>query len=230
MVLSNIPHAISNFFAGVQDADLAALSRSIVDDTVLIDRGTDYRGIGELGRWLTDLTNRGKVDIHPINVARLSGTVIVTALVGPIARPGSGPADQLDWHFTIRGDKVAAISILQTLWPDMPKAVIAFIRATNAFDLSGVLNALADDALVNDQFKSYWGKSAIREWALRDVVGDRLTMYVSSATKHYKCTIVTANVDGEYEKSGLPDPLVLEFFFEVLSDKIIRLIILRHLG
>jgi hypothetical protein len=35
---------------------------------------------------------------------------------------------------------------------------------------------LADDALVNDQLRDYWGKAAIRRWAEQDIIGEKLTI------------------------------------------------------
>jgi hypothetical protein len=45
---------------------------------------------------------------------------------------------------------------------------------------------------------------------------------------HYDNFIVTANVDGNYDKRGLPDPLVLAFYFTPRSDLIVQPIILRN--
>ena len=42
----------------------------------------------------------------------------------------------------------------------------------------------AEDALVNDQLRDYWGKPAIREWAERDIIGERLTMKVTKLVNH----------------------------------------------
>jgi hypothetical protein len=39
---------------------------------------------------------------------------------------------------------------------------------------------------------------------------------------------VTANVDGDYDKRGLPDPLVLAFYVTPRDDQIVQLIILRN--
>jgi len=86
----------------------------------------------------------------------------------------------------------------------------------------------AEDALVNDQLRDYWGKPAITEWAKRDIIGERLTMNVTKVTNHYGNFIVTADVDGNYDKRGLPDPLVLAFYFSAQSDLIVQLIILRN--
>jgi hypothetical protein len=70
------------------------------------------------------------------------------------------------------------------------------------------------------------GKQAIREWATRDIIGERLTMDVVKLVEHYEHFIVTANIDGNYDKRGLPDPLVLTFLGH--GDQIVQLIILRN--
>jgi ketosteroid isomerase-like protein len=51
--------------------------------------------------------------------------------------------------------------------------VAAYVEATNGFDLKRLLATFAEDALVNDQLRDYWGKPAVSEWAERDVIGAR---------------------------------------------------------
>jgi hypothetical protein len=110
----------------------------------------------------------------------------------------------------------------------LPTLVAAYVEATNSFDLERLMSTFAEDALVNDQLRDYWGKPTIREWAKRDIIGERLTMNVTKVINHYDNVIVTANVDGNYDKRGLPDPLVLAFYFTAQSDLIVQLIILRN--
>ena len=110
----------------------------------------------------------------------------------------------------------------------LPPLVAAYVEATNSFDLERLLATFADDALVNDQLRDYWGKSAIREWAAHDVIGERLTMDVTEVVEHHGNFIVMANVDGNYDKRGLPDPLVLAFYFTPHGDQIVQRIILRN--
>ena len=86
----------------------------------------------------------------------------------------------------------------------------------------------ADDALVNDQLRDYWGKAAIKGWAEQDIISERLTIAVTEVVKHYDNFIVTADIDGNFDKRGLPDPLVLAFYFTHHSDLVIQLIILRN--
>ena len=110
----------------------------------------------------------------------------------------------------------------------LPPLVARFVEATNSFDLERLLATFADDALVNDQLRDYWGKAAIRDWAERDIIDDRLTIAVTKIVNHYGNFIVTANVDGNFDKRGLPDPLVLAFYFTPHHELIVQLIILRN--
>jgi hypothetical protein len=106
--------------------------------------------------------------------------------------------------------------------------VATYVEATNGLDLEGLLALFADDALVNDQLCDYWGKPAIRQWAERDIVAQNLTMEVTTVIEHYGNFIVTANVRGKFDMTGLPDPLVYAFYFTLHGDRVVQLIILRN--
>lgn len=116
------------------------------------------------------------------------------------------------------------------LSPVLPPPIEAFVEATNSLDLDRLLSNFADNALVNDQLHDYWGITAIREWAKRDIIGECLRMDVTAVAGYNGNIVVTANVDGNFDKRGLPDPLVLAFYFTIRRDKIIQLIILRNFG
>src|SRR5277367_3975889 len=77
----------------------------------------------------------------------------------------------------------------------LPPPVAAYVEATNGLEIERLLATFAEDALVNDQLRDYWGKSAIREWAKRDIIGERLTMNVAKVINHYGNFIVTAKSD-----------------------------------
>jgi hypothetical protein len=40
-----------------------------------------------------------------------------------------------------------------------------------------------------------WGKAAIRAWAERDIIGERLTTAVTKVVKHYDNFIAAADID-----------------------------------
>ena len=111
---------------------------------------------------------------------------------------------------------------------DLPPLIAAFVEATNDLDLDRLMNTFSDDALVNDQLRDYWGKAAIRSWAERDIIGERLTITVTKIVSNRGNFVVTANVDGNFDKRGLPDPLVLAFYFTSRNELIVQLIILRN--
>lgn len=106
--------------------------------------------------------------------------------------------------------------------------VAAFVEATNNFDLDRLMVTFAEDALVNDQLRDYWGKAAIERWAERDIIGEKLTIAVTKVLKHYDGFVVTAEIDGNFDKRGLPDPLVMALYFTPHDDLIVQLIILRN--
>jgi ketosteroid isomerase-like protein len=111
---------------------------------------------------------------------------------------------------------------------DLPAPVAEFVRAANAFDLAAMTAVFADDALVNDIRREFGGRTAIRRWLEREIAGVKVTMDVTAVREHYGTTIAEVRVDGEYDKTGLPDPLILTYYFSVAGDRITQLIIISN--
>ncbi|OJY28454.1 MAG: hypothetical protein BGO98_05085 [Myxococcales bacterium 68-20] len=106
--------------------------------------------------------------------------------------------------------------------------VAAAIDAINAGDGPALLSVFAEGAMVNDQLREYWGSAAIAEWIARDVVGQRLAMRIRRVRNNHSHAVVEATVDGAFERRGLPDPLVVSFYFSIDTGKIDQLLILRN--
>ena len=106
--------------------------------------------------------------------------------------------------------------------------VAAYVAATNAFDGKAMMATFIDDAIVNDIQREFVGKAAIQAWAEREILSLKVTLAPTKARLHYGDEIVTFRVDGQFEKAGLPDPLLLTYYFSLREDKICRLIILRN--
>lgn len=109
----------------------------------------------------------------------------------------------------------------------LPAPVQGYIAASNAFDGDALIAWFAGDALVNDRRES-WGKDAIRAWLDREIIGNKVTTNPTATAEDYGEVIVHAVTGGEYDKTGLPDPLVLTYYFTVRGDRIVRLIIVRN--
>jgi ketosteroid isomerase-like protein len=110
----------------------------------------------------------------------------------------------------------------------LPEPVAAYIAATNAFDLEAMMATFAEHALVNDHREEFDGPAAIRDWASREIVGDRVTLEVAAAATRGMTAQVTAIVGGDFDKAGLPDPLMLTFYFAVSDGKIDQLVIVHN--
>lgn len=105
----------------------------------------------------------------------------------------------------------------------LPKPVEVHFQATNTDDPVTFLSTFAEDAVVIDAGKEYRGKSAIKAWSDRDYFGDHLRLEVTNAVQDALEIVVTAKCDGDYDETGLPDPLYLDFHFTLDGDKITRL-------
>jgi ketosteroid isomerase-like protein len=110
----------------------------------------------------------------------------------------------------------------------LPAPVAAYIAATNAADIEAFMATFAEDALVNDHRNEFADRDAIRDWAQREIIGDRVTMDVTGARCRGDTVAVTAKLDGDFDKTGLPDPLVLTFYFSVSGARIVQLIIVHN--
>jgi hypothetical protein len=105
----------------------------------------------------------------------------------------------------------------------LPKSVEIHFQATNMNDPVAFLSTFAEDAVVIDAGKEYRGKAAIKVWSDRDYFGDHLRLEVTNAIQDTGELVVTAKSDRDYDKTGLPDPLYLDFHFTVEGDKVTRL-------
>jgi hypothetical protein len=111
----------------------------------------------------------------------------------------------------------------------MPAPVQDYFTAMNALDSAGMVGAFTSDGLVNDIQREFWGPEAIKRWADRESIGDKVVWTsFPDARAHHGDYIVSAAVDGEYDKTGLPDPLILTHYFSLENDKITRLIIIGN--
>jgi ketosteroid isomerase-like protein len=101
-------------------------------------------------------------------------------------------------------------------------------RAVNAFDVDAITATFADDALVNDARREFWGKNAIRAWVAREMVGDRVTIEPVEVIAHHRQTFVRGRYDGNYDKTNLPAELIMTNYFTVRDGKIVSLIVIRN--
>jgi hypothetical protein len=107
-------------------------------------------------------------------------------------------------------------------------AVAEHIAAVNAGDEDAIMATFADDALVNDAHREFWGAAAIRRWVAKEMTGDHISIEVTEVLEHYGTTIVRGRYDGDFDKTNLPAELILTNYFTVRDGKIVSLVIILN--
>jgi hypothetical protein len=90
------------------------------------------------------------------------------------------------------------------------------------------IDAFAPDALVHDNGREFRGAAAIGRWLDEELHAVNATMRVREREEVHGIEVVTAAVDGTFDKTGLPDPLVLTYYFRSSGPKIGALLIVRN--
>jgi hypothetical protein len=110
----------------------------------------------------------------------------------------------------------------------LPDVITEHIAAVNAFDVDAIVATFATDALVNDARREFWGIDAIRGWVAKEMVGDHVTIEVTEVIDHRGQVIVRGRYDGGFDKTNLPDELILTNYFTVRDGKIDTLIVILN--
>jgi hypothetical protein len=100
------------------------------------------------------------------------------------------------------------------------------IDAINASDTDAIVATFAEDAYVNDNHREFVGRDAIRRWVDKELVGDKVTVDVRQVIDHHGDTIVRGTYDGTFDRTNLPEEVVLSNYFSVRDDKIVSLIVI----
>lgn len=113
--------------------------------------------------------------------------------------------------------------------PNTLSGVVAdHVAAVNARDEEAIVATFAADALVNDARREFWGTDAIRAWVAKDMVADHVSIEVVEVIDHHGLTVVRGRYDGDYDKTNLPEELILTNYFTVSDGKIDCLIVIRN--
>ncbi len=96
----------------------------------------------------------------------------------------------------------------------------AYVRTVNQGDAAGFLELFADDAVVEDAGREIRGLDAISKWSTTDIFALNVRLEVIDKSDEAGEIVLTAKVDGDFDRTGLPDPLNIVHTFRVANDKI----------
>ncbi len=111
---------------------------------------------------------------------------------------------------------------------NLPRVVADHIAACNAHNAEAWMATFAPDAMLNDIQREFIGTAAIRGFGEKEIFGVNVTMEVPRAWNRQGDVTVHAKFDGTYDKTGLPDPLILSLYFSLRGGQITQLIIIHN--
>jgi SnoaL-like domain len=109
---------------------------------------------------------------------------------------------------------------------DLTGIVAEHIDAINAGDTDRAVATFAEDADVNDNHREFVGVDAIRRWATNKVVANKAAIEVREVLDHYGDTMVRVAYDGTFDRTTLPDDILMTNYFSVRDGKIVSLMII----
>ena len=109
-----------------------------------------------------------------------------------------------------------------TILCGLPQTAMDFVVKANNRDEAGLIDLFAEDATVDDAGKLHQGREAIRAWMTREIFAPNVTFEVIQATGDENEVEFTAQINGDFDRTGLPDPLVMSFQLHASEGKITR--------
>ena len=109
---------------------------------------------------------------------------------------------------------------------ELTGVVAEHIAAVNALDTDAIMATFAEDAYVNDARREFAGIEAIRRWVAKEMVGDKVSIDVREVLDHHGDTIVRGAYDGTFDKTSLPEEIILSNYFSVRDGKIVSLVVI----
>jgi hypothetical protein len=109
---------------------------------------------------------------------------------------------------------------------EAPAVVGEHLQAVNAFDLDGIVATFTQDAYVNDNSREIRGIEAIRAFMAKEFVGDSVTVEPVEVLDHHGDIILRGRYDGTYDKTNLPDELIMTSYFTIRDNKIVSLAVI----
>ncbi|GFK93392.1 hypothetical protein NNJEOMEG_01224 [Fundidesulfovibrio magnetotacticus] len=110
-----------------------------------------------------------------------------------------------------------------------PKELVeVWIAAANAADLEAFAACFAPQARVVDAGSEYSGLEAIKCWAERDIAAVNLRLELLDLREQDGETTFITRVDGDFDKTGLPDPVLIHNRAVIRQGRIERLTCRLH--
>ncbi len=102
----------------------------------------------------------------------------------------------------------------------LPALARSYVEAINGHDPAAFLSLFADHAIVDDAGREFRGLDAIKAWSDREIFAAEVTLEVIDHSERDGESVITSKVDGNFDRTGLPDPVIITHRIAVDGDKI----------
>jgi hypothetical protein len=103
-----------------------------------------------------------------------------------------------------------------------------YVDSVNAHDTDAIVGLFAPDAYVNDARREIRGRDSIRRWVAKEITGDNVTMEVQESCQHHDETIMRSVYDGTFDRTNLPDEVILTDYLRARDGKIVSLLVIHN--
>ena len=105
----------------------------------------------------------------------------------------------------------------------LPQTAAAYVQTINNHDAAAFIALFADGAVVNDVGREFRGLAAIEAWSAREIFDAQVTLEVIDVVERDGETVVTTKVEGNFDRTGLPDPVIIDHHIAAKVGKIVEL-------
>lgn len=223
---SELDRAISGFFDAIYSPMRSMPHELFEEEAVVTDDNMRFVGLNELNVW-GRLHSGGQGErLHALASRCVGNETCVETITCHFTEAKALRITNARWRFLINKDKISSLSVVTESSSTLSPAIASFIEGVNLGDTKVIAGAFSQDARVNDQLSEYVGLDAIREWIARDIVAISLRVKVLGVQGHYHCIILSCEIDGNFDRRGLPEPLIQKFYVLEFEGRIALLIVL----
>jgi hypothetical protein len=98
-----------------------------------------------------------------------------------------------------------------------------YVQSVNHHDAASFLSLFDNETTVMDNGREFRGIEAIKKWSDREIFDADVTLEVIDVDVRDGETVVTTKVDGNFDRTGLPDPVIIEHYISSRDGKILQL-------
>lgn len=105
----------------------------------------------------------------------------------------------------------------------LPTVAAEYLRSINDHDVAAFDALFSASAVVNDAGREFHGASAINKWSDHEIFAAQVQLELIDAVDNQQECVIMTQVDGNFDRTGLPDPLVIHHSLVIDDGKIVQL-------